>query len=147
MVFNMDDSLFPNRIDHIGLLVHDIETSAIDLIQRLGMTREIDEIVKSVNVRLLYLRCLGDESPTFIQLVQPLGEGPLSDFLNTHGEGLHHVCFAVNDIPQLLNTMGVSTQTKVIIGGRSHRTCFLTDRLSGMLVELTEGAPYSDDNS
>lgn len=134
----MNPSGFPSRVDHVGMLVKDIEASAAEFAERLGLTPEIDEVVSSVNVRLLYLRCPGDNSPTYIQLVQPLAEGSLSEQLRLNGEGLHHVCFAVDDIPDLLSQLGATEQTMVIIGGRSRRTCFLTDKVSGMLVELTE---------
>lgn len=138
----MGDSAFPSRIDHVGMLVRNIDASAIDFVERLGMTLEIDEIVASVNVRLLYLRCADDDSPTYVQLVQPLGDGPLADHLRINGDGLHHVCFAVDDIPDLLDELGVTAETKVIIGGRSRRTCFLTGRVSGLLVELTENVTF-----
>ncbi len=47
-------------------------------------------------MRLTYL----DAGSVFIQLVEPLDdESPIAAHLAEHGEGLHHIAFAVEDVP------------------------------------------------
>src|SRR5688500_6739629 len=86
------------RIDHVGVIVHDADDSATSLTERLGLARGVDWTDPDGRFRLVYLEC-GD---TTLQLVQPLAEGALSRHLQTRGEGLHHVCFAVDDLDAAL---------------------------------------------
>jgi catechol 2,3-dioxygenase-like lactoylglutathione lyase family enzyme len=90
------------RIDHVGVVVRDIELTRAAYVRDLGLEPDGEEVVGSVNVRLAYLKCRGDRDPAYLQLVQPLGPGPVADFLAEHGEGLHHVCFGVPDISRAL---------------------------------------------
>ena len=38
--------------------------------------------------------------PTLIELLRPINHPALAQFLNDHGPGLHHVAFAMKDLPQ-----------------------------------------------
>ena len=47
-------------------------------------------------MRLTYL----DAGNAFLQLVEPLDPASaLATWLDEHGEGLHHICFGVDDVP------------------------------------------------
>lgn len=122
-------------IDHVAVVVRDIDVSAEDFRQRLGLQLVHDEIVDGLNVRLAYLQA-GDG---LLQLVQPVGEGPIADFLAAHGERLHHVCFAVTDIESALDAMiDGHRRPTVVKGGRAMQTCFLPYQPSGLVVELAQ---------
>ncbi|GEM_PF-123750 len=130
------------RIDHVGVVVRDIEKARTAYVRDLGLEPDGEEVVGSVNVRLAYLKCRGDRDPTCLQLVQPLGPGPVADFLAEHGEGLHHVCFGVPDIPSTLRRMDGEADTPVFQGGRRRAACFLGTRPGNVLIELTQiGSP------
>jgi methylmalonyl-CoA/ethylmalonyl-CoA epimerase len=124
------------RIDHVGVIVHDADRAAGPLIARLGLVRGNDWTDPGGRFRLVYLEC-GD---TTLQLVQPLSEGKLSQHLRTHGEGLHHVCFAVDDLDAALASLDSQVEGEPYLGGKGVRVCFLSERHSGVLVELTEAA-------
>lgn len=125
------------RIDHVGVIVHDADAAAVQMESGLGLVRGIDWRDPEGRFRLLYLEC-GD---TTLQLVQPLRDGALADHLRERGEGLHHVCFTVEDLDATLAALGTSIETAPYMGGKGARVCFLAERSSGVLVELTEPLP------
>jgi methylmalonyl-CoA/ethylmalonyl-CoA epimerase len=127
------------RIDHVGVIVRDVEASAREFVDRLGMTITGMADLEDGTARLLYLEA-GD---TTLQLVQPLRAGGLADYLAANGEGLHHVCFAVDLLePALAHLPGEEDRVgSIYMGGRGCRVVFLAARSAGVLVELTETSP------
>jgi methylmalonyl-CoA/ethylmalonyl-CoA epimerase len=122
------------RIDHIGVVVGDVHEASQWWIGRLGMTLMHVADVLDGAIRLAYLD-LGD---TTIQLVQPLRGGALRDWLDLHGEGLHHVCFLVDDLTRTLDALDDRGQRATYLGGRGADVCFIDETPCGVLVELTE---------
>jgi methylmalonyl-CoA/ethylmalonyl-CoA epimerase len=126
------------RIDHIGVAVRSISTSIPYYVDVLGMQVSLDVVLADGSARLAYLEA-GD---TTLQLVQPLLPGPVADFLEARGEGLHHVCFAVDDIVEVLTTLpGGEPLDAIYVGGRQCRVSFIRARPNGIMVELTETEP------
>jgi methylmalonyl-CoA epimerase len=126
------------RIDHMAVAVRDIDASLPWYVDHLGMAIIGDELLPQLNVRLAYLDCAG----SMLQLVQPTGPCPIADFLAEHGEGLHHICLAVDDIPTTLRVLPGQQQVRVTMGGRDRRACFLAAAPNGLRIELTEQAPF-----
>ena len=125
-------------IDHVGVLVRDIAVALPLYLERLGARVLAEETLEAVGVRLVYV----DAGNALIQLVQPTRPGALSDELEANGEGLHHVCLAVSDIPAALTRLAPGQDVAVVLGGRGRRACFLPDRPHGLRVELTELEPW-----
>jgi methylmalonyl-CoA/ethylmalonyl-CoA epimerase len=124
------------RVDHIGIVVRDVEASGRQFVERFAMTvtRVVD--LDDGSVRLLYL----DAGSTTIQLVQPLAAGPVARHLSSQGEGLHHVCFVVDSLREAIASMSDEAETigDIYRGGRGQDVVFLRSRCSEVLVELTE---------
>jgi|SRR5579875_530850 len=137
-----DDASSARCIDHVGIVVADADFGATSLKQSLGLEVEHDESLPAIGVRLVYLACraphssLDEPSPT-IQLVQPIGPGPIADHLAEYGEGLHHVCFSVTVLEAALRRAG-ELSPQPFSGGKGKRACFLARRVAGTLVELVE---------
>ena len=81
---------------------------------------------------------------SFIQLLEPLGpDTPVGRFLSKHGEGLHHVAYAVSSIDAALEHLEregarLIDQTPRT-GGRGARIAFVhPSDLAGTLTELVE---------
>jgi methylmalonyl-CoA/ethylmalonyl-CoA epimerase len=126
------------RIDHVGVAVRDVDSSLGYYVDALGMTVSVDVPLDDGSTRLVYL----ESGDTTLQLVQPLRPGPLMEFLDTHGEGLHHVCFAVDDIIAALESLpGHERVDGVYLGGRRCRVSFIAARPNGIRIELTELDP------
>jgi len=126
-------------IDHIAVVVADIEDATRQYETVLGLPLVHDERLEALNVRLAYVGA-GEH---LVQLVQPLGDGPLARFLATRGEGLHHYCLQVDDIDAALDELSdAANRPAVVTGGRGRRACFLPLELNGVPIELTEPAPF-----
>jgi methylmalonyl-CoA epimerase len=126
-----------DRIDHIAMAVHRAEDLIAYFVGTLGLAVVHDEVIPSAGVRLVYV----DAGNTFIQLAEAVGPGAIATFLADRGPGLHHICFAVQDITEAIRAIGGQDAIPVAMGGRGRRTCFLADTPDGLVVELTEAAP------
>ncbi len=125
------------HIDHVAIAVRDTDASLPYYTDTLGLVTLGDEDADDPGVRLTYLA----SGTTSLQLVQPLRPGPVSQFLDERGEGLHHVCFAVANIEDTLGRLPGESGSRVFLGGRGRRACFLTGTANGALIELTEFEP------
>jgi methylmalonyl-CoA/ethylmalonyl-CoA epimerase len=125
------------RIDHVGIVVRDVDVAARYWVDRLGLRRAETADVLGGSIRMTYLEA-GD---TTLQLVEPRMPGPLRDHLDRHGEGLHHLCFLVGDIPDALERIGEQPLTEPYLGGRGAGVCFIRTMPCDVLVELTEPGP------
>jgi len=133
------DAADPARfVDHVGIVVADADAAAGLFAGRFGLEVEHDEVVDDVGVRLVYLAGSDHGVPAAIQLVEPLGPGPIKDHLDQRGEGMHHICLAVADLDATLAAQGGESSARVFSGGRGRRTCFLAGQTCGSLIELSE---------
>ncbi len=84
------------KIDHVCVAVRSIEQSAPKLCRVLGFavkTGKVANTRQQVNVQFLQRQGSID-----IKLIEPAGEdSPLWQFLK-RGEGLHHLCFRVDEV-------------------------------------------------
>lgn len=126
------------RLDHIGVVVRSIDAGVPLYRERFDLAVESTDEVSSPPVRLAYLRGSTEAGSVDIQLVEPTGPSPIADFLENHGEGLHHICFQVPNIAAKLRKLPGEEQATIFPGGRSRPACFLTQRVTGVLVEFTE---------
>jgi len=82
-------------LDHVAIVVADTEASLKVWRDRFGFPVVLTEVVNEGTIRLTHL----DLGNTHLQLVQPLsGDHPLRDWLEKHGEGLHHLCLKVDHV-------------------------------------------------
>lgn len=130
-------------VDHIGVVVADSKAAAAEFGSKLGLQVDAMEVVEAVGVRPVHLVAPGPSHQCAVQLVEPIREGQIATFLQDHGEGPHHVCFTAPTLGEALDALGDKEAT-VFLGGKGRRACFLTDRPSGVLVELVEPLPPAD---
>ena len=90
------------KIDHIGIVVKDLEKAIKVYTDVLGLKVKRIEESKEFNVRIAFLP-VGE---VFVEFLQPLGPGIVQDFLDKHGEGLYHLCYRVADIDKALAVVG-----------------------------------------
>lgn len=84
------------KLDHIGIVVKDLEKSIQQYQQVMGLTLLKRETNPAFNVHIAFFPC-GD---TLIELLCPYGPGLNQDFLYETGGGIHHLCYEVDDIDQ-----------------------------------------------
>tara|TARA_Y100001970_G_C13901378_1_gene683813 strand:+ start:81 stop:506 length:426 start_codon:yes stop_codon:yes gene_type:complete len=84
---------------HIGIAVYDAGKTARLYVDTLGLKIEHDETSADQGVRAIMLVPENDSSSTAIELLEPVVEdSSISKFLEKRGEGMHHVCYLVEDI-------------------------------------------------
>ena len=82
------------KIDHIGVAVKSIE-AALPFYKAMGADVNHIEEVPSQKVRTAFIK-VGE---TTIELVEATSdESPIAKYLEKNREGLHHICFEVEDI-------------------------------------------------
>jgi methylmalonyl-CoA/ethylmalonyl-CoA epimerase len=124
------------RLDHVAVLVRDTDEALRFYSGRLGLTVASSEEIPTPHVRLTYL----DAGNAYIQLVQPLaGDSPLTVWLDEHGEGLHHICFGVDDVAGAVGELS-DPGAEISIGtGRGRVSSFVSAAGShGVRIECTE---------
>jgi methylmalonyl-CoA/ethylmalonyl-CoA epimerase len=128
-----------SRVNHLGVIVDDLEGAIEGFRERLGLTLAKTELYAGV-LDIAFLPC-GD---TQIELICPRDEGdPAADFLRQHGPGIQHVAFEVDDLEAALAELaerGVGTLGKAPRPGADQTIiAFLDPRLfGGILVELCQ---------
>jgi methylmalonyl-CoA/ethylmalonyl-CoA epimerase len=131
------------RLDHVAMVVGDTETALAHFSGRLGMRVIESERLEVPPVRLTYL----DTGEVTLQLVEPLaGNDPLREHLAEHGEGLHHVCFEVDDLEAGIRALSGGEGPSLVIQGRGRVSAFVPGPpIHGLRLELTqltdEGSP------
>ena len=126
------------RIAHVGIAVESIEALLPFLRDVLGMDES--QVSDSDGARISAV----DAGGSLVELLEPAAEGsPIGKFLARRGPGIHHICFAVDDLEVMLDrcrSAGIELIDQVPrIGAEGKRIAFLHPRSTGgILIELTE---------
>jgi methylmalonyl-CoA/ethylmalonyl-CoA epimerase len=130
------------KINHIAVIVDDIEKALVPYQKGLGLTLSNIEYVESYHVKVAFMP-IGD---TQIELVQPLGdEGELVEFLRATGGGLHHIAIEVDDINEAIHravSSGILLKDMTPRQGAHNSTVAFAERESfnGVVIELVQPA-------
>src|SRR6266576_1831498 len=93
------------RIDHIAIIVRNIEQALSFYRDTLGIAPSEIKEVPTEQVRIAFLP-MGGPGGSEIELIEPTTpDSSLSKFLEKRGEGLHHVCLEVESIVAALAEM------------------------------------------
>ena len=130
------------RLDHVAVVVRDTREALRFYSGRLGLAVASSEEIDTPRVRLTYL----DTGNAFLQLVEPLdGDSPLARWLEEHGEGLHHICFGVDDVPAAASALSDPGADVMLGSGRGRVSAFVSAAASnGVRLECTEFVRSAD---
>ena len=127
------------RLNHISIAVRDIQKFG-ELYSRLfGLSFSSPKSVDTQKVKLSFAEIQGAK----LELISPAsGEGSIPTFLDKKGEGLHHICFEVGGLDEVLEDLmkkGVEVIGKPTMGSSGKRIVFLHPKSTGgVLIELKE---------
>ena len=126
------------HLDHIGIAVRSIE--AVKIYEALGLKIDHLESVETQKVRTAFLS-VGDSK---LELLEPTSDdSPIAKFIEKRGEGIHHICFRVDDIEAHLAKLKAEGYRLVnespVPGAHGCRVAFLHPAAgNGVLIELSE---------
>jgi methylmalonyl-CoA/ethylmalonyl-CoA epimerase len=129
-------------INHIAIAVRNLEDAERLYESALGLKVTHREVVEEQGVRTSILETVAGD--TAIELLEPIGENsPIFKFLEKKGEGIHHICFKVDDIEsalQRLKNQGIKLINDAPKPGvHGTKVAFLHPKaLNGVLIELAE---------
>ena len=141
-----------SRFDHIGVVVRNID-KAIKHYQSLGIGPFVpvttavaekkvygkDTEKYGVELRMARMGQIG------IELIQPIsGYSTAQEFLDKKGEGINHICFAVDDIEKEAARMldkGFRIISRIKFRDGGGNAYFDTGAVGGVLIELLQQPP------
>ena len=138
----MTDTTAPctaRHLNHVCIAVRDIDASLEFYAHVFGARGGEAVDIADQGVRAALVR-VGASQLEFIQPTDP--EGGVARFLDRRGEGVHHICFEVEDIQGTLdglNAEGIELIDKTPREGLSGTIAFLHPRATGgVLIELVD---------
>jgi methylmalonyl-CoA epimerase len=127
------------NITEVGVAVRDLEKTTQMLVDILGGEAGQVLDVPAFGMRFRMVR-LGNVDLELMEPTDP--DGMIAKFIQTKGEGLHHIAFAVDDIGESIRQLKekgcklVNEKPLEILGGK---VCFLHPKsFSGIAIELIE---------
>lgn len=138
-------------IDHLGIAVSDLERAVHTYATVLGLAGGEREVLEERGIEVAFFETHA-QAPGAGERIEILGalraDSEISGFLKKRGEGIHHICLAVEDIEASVAHMRKEGATivgdGVQRGAHGTRVAFLHPKSThGVLVELVErGSPH-----
>lgn len=128
------------KIDHIGIVVQDIEAALKVYRDALGLELTKTEFVPEQRVKIAFLPTGESE----IELVQPTtDDSGIARYLARRGEGIHHICLEVDDIEAALAQVAAQGMELIDktprIGSGGQKLAFVHPKSAhGVLIEFYE---------
>lgn len=127
------------KIHHVGIVVRDMEQAMSFYRDKLGLRPHRTETMLDQGVKAVLL-VLGESE---LELLEPIvSDNGIARYLERRGEGLHHVCFQVDNIARdlaALKARSIDLIDQTPRDGLAGRICFLhPSAMDGTLVELCE---------
>jgi methylmalonyl-CoA/ethylmalonyl-CoA epimerase len=128
------------KINHIAIAVTDMQEAAKFYEDVMGITLAGVETIAAQKTKVGFFK-IGESN---IELVQPSEPGsPLSKFLEARGQGIHHICFEVDDVEAELKAFlekgAAMIDQKPRQGAHGTKVAFVHPKSTGgVLIELCE---------
>ncbi len=127
------------HMNHVCIAVRDIEDTLRFYRDVFGVDGAEIEDIEDQKVRAALVR-VGGSQLEFIQPTDPTSS--VARFIQRRGEGMHHICFEVDDLKQTLDRLdsnGVELIDKAPREGLSGMIAFVHPRSArGVLIELVD---------
>src|SRR3954454_16726310 len=135
----MSDVRPPTRVHHVAIVVRDMDAALSVYRDQLGMPLDVLLPIESDGVRIAFLPT-GESS---IELVEPTDPATgVARFLESRGEGFHHVCLEADDLAAELERLAANGLELIDASprrGAEGPVAFIHPRsCNGVLVELIE---------
>ncbi len=127
------------KIHHVAIAVNSIDETAAIFDELFGLKLGHTETLPEQGVKAALIP-IGDAE---IELLEPIDpQGGVAKFIERKGEGIHHICFEVDDVDKELSSLaarGVALIDKQGRRGLAGRIGFLHPKSAkGVLIELAQ---------
>ena len=127
------------KIHHVGIVVRSIAAAYAFYRDTLSLSVHKEDIIQDQGVKAALLTIGSSE----IELLEPITPGTgVARFLESRGEGLHHVCFETDDVYRELaaaKARGLAVIDQQPRPGLAGLICFLHPKSShGVLIEYAQ---------
>jgi methylmalonyl-CoA/ethylmalonyl-CoA epimerase len=135
-------SALGKRIDHVGIVVRDLDAALRVYRDVLGLPLQRVEEVPAEKVKVAFLPLPQGDGE--VELVQPTADDTgIARFLEKRGEGMHHICFEVDDIQAAMADLAANglqiLEEKPRLGSQGQKYVFIHPKTAhGVLIELYE---------
>lgn len=128
------------KINHIAIAVNNIEEATKFYQEVMGLTLSGVEVVTAQKTKVGFFK-IGESNIELVQPAEP--DSPLVKFLETKGQGIHHICFEVEDVEaevkDYLDKGATLIDQKPRPGAHNTKVAFIHPKSSsGVLIELCE---------
>ena len=128
------------KINHIAIAVNNLEEAARFYQTVMGLTLSGVEVVTAQKTRVGFFK-IGESNIELVQPAEP--DSPLVKFLETKGQGIHHICLEVEDVEAevkaFLEKGATMVDQKPRPGAHNTKVAFVHPKSSGgVLIELCE---------
>jgi methylmalonyl-CoA/ethylmalonyl-CoA epimerase len=128
------------KINHIAIAVNNIEEATKFYQEVMGLTLSGVEVVTAQKTKVGFFK-IGESNIELVQPAEP--DSPLVQFLETKGQGIHHICFEVEDVEaevkDYLDKGATLIDQKPRPGAHNTKIAFIHPKSSsGVLIELCE---------
>lgn len=125
------------KVHHVGIVVHSADEALKFYRDALGLTVTADLVIEDQGVRGVLLQIGNSE----IELLEPTrNDTGVARFLDSRGEGMHHICFESDDVEKELEAArakGIELIDEKPRPGLAGMICFLHPKSNhGVLVEF-----------
>jgi methylmalonyl-CoA/ethylmalonyl-CoA epimerase len=145
-----------SKFHHVGVVVRNVD-QAVKYFQGLGIGPFESSNLVHINRRIDGKPAPGDAKviartttmgPIGIELLQPIsGKSTAQMWLESHGEGISHIAFIVDDIEEAKSTMveaGFTIFTSMDNEGGGGTAFFSNEKVGGVVIEMEELPPHLD---
>jgi methylmalonyl-CoA/ethylmalonyl-CoA epimerase len=128
-------------LDHIAVATKDLESS-VSIFTKLGLNFSEDrEVVEDQKVKTAFAKI---DKHANLELLEPINnEGPIQKYIEKKGEGIHHLCFRVDDVNITMNKLKkegfVFIYEKPKVGAHNCLINFIHPKSTGgILIEVSQ---------
>jgi len=127
-------------IDHIGIVVKDIDEALKLYTEGLSLVMEGTEVVESQKVKVAFIP-VGESRIELLESTAP--DGNIAKFIEAKGEGIHHLALKVDNIEKALEELTAKGYQLIDqtprVGAGGHKIAFVHPKSTkGVLLELSE---------
>jgi len=129
------------KINHLGIAVRSTAEAGEFFEKVLGYRKAGEILMEREGMKVAFWQGEGNR----VELLEPLRqEGPIAGFLERRGEGLHHICYEVENVEAALERARAAglrlIDEKPRPGAEGHAIAFLhPSSTHGILMEFCEG--------